>query len=187
MEKSKNYHVQTRLTHDLKKKLKQRFKRLIVNRELTEFIEDTIKELPSRDKLAALHYFKKLAVQVFREPDPDHYKAFKDEYDEEMSAIVDEQRHYEPVKWIDAEIEYLVNTGEHLTVEDVNQRLDIMQIAKQRLSKDWLTKEDVMDLFHISKSTLNRRIAEGMPCRKNGKFVYFYLKEINEWMGKEAA
>lgn len=180
-------HGQSRLTNEFKIELEKRVKRLFINKEFVEFIEDTIKKFPVRDKLAALYFFKKLAVQVLREPDPEHYKAFKDEYDEELSAIADEQKHYEPVKWVNAEIEYVTNTAERLTADDVNQKLDIMQEAKQRLSKPWLTKEEVMDIFHISKSTLNRRIADGMPAHKNGKFVCFYLEEISEWLKQEAA
>lgn len=178
---------QPRLTHALKAAWATRVKRLIVNRELTDFISQSIEKLPAKDKLAALYYFKKLAVQVYREPDPEHYKALKDEYDEMMSEIANEQVHFEPVKWIDAEIDYLKNSVEHLTTGDVNERLDVMQGAKLRLSKDWLSKEEVMDMFTISKSTLNRRIAEGMPCHKKGKVVHFYLQEISEWMKKEAA
>lgn len=180
-------HLQTRLTHQLKMKWAQRFKRLIINRELTKFISGSIEKLPAKDKLAALYYFKKLAVQVYREPDPQHFKAFEDEYLEELSAIADEQEFYEPVKWIETEIEYINNTAERLTPEDVDQRLDIMQGAKIKLSKDWLTKAEVMNMFSISKSTLNRRVAEGMPAHKNGKSIYFYLEEINGWMKREAA
>jgi len=184
---NQKYHLQTRLTHQLKKKWAQRFKRLIINRDLTKFISESIEKLPAKDKLAALYYFKKLAVQVYREPDPQHFKAFEDEYLEELSAIKEEQKFYEPVKWIEAEVEYITNTAERLTTEDVNQRLDIMQDAKLKLSKDWLTKTEVMNMFSISKSTLARRVAEGMPAHKNGKAVYFYLEEINGWMKRAAA
>jgi predicted DNA-binding transcriptional regulator AlpA len=181
------YHIMPQLTNSVKHQLAQSFKRLIINKELTEFISESIKKMPAKDKLATLYYFKKLAVQVYREPDPEHFKAFKDVYLEEMSGIADEQAFFEPVKWINAEIEYISNTAERLTSDDVNQRLEIMQDAKLKLSKDWLTKEEVMQLFRISKSTLNRRIAEGMPHHKIGKAVYFNPKEINEWINKAAA
>jgi predicted DNA-binding transcriptional regulator AlpA len=180
-------HAQIRLTHQFKEALTQKVKWLFINREFIELIQVTIEKLPQKDKLAALYYFKKLAVQVLRKPDIDHYNAFKDEYDELLSEIADEQIHFEPVRWISSEIEFITNTTEKLTVADVNQRLDIMQEAKHKLSKDWLTKNDMMDLFNISKSTLNRRVADGMPAHKNGKFIYFYLEEVNEWMKKEAA
>lgn len=173
------------LNEDFKKKLLMRTKLLFVNREFIAFIERTIEELPQRDKLAGLYYFKKLAVQVLRRPDPDHFEAFKDEYWEELSAIADEQRHYNPVKWIEAEIDYLLNTTPQLTKEDVNNQLNIMQEARQRLSKPWLTKQEVMDLFGFSKTTLNRRISEGMPCQKHGKIVSFHLEDINKWLKRE--
>lgn len=173
------------LNEDFKKKLLMRTKLLFVNREFIAFIERTIEELPQRDKLACLYYFKKLAVQVLRRPDPDHFKAFEDEYWEELSAIADEQKHYNPVKWIEAEIEYLQNTTPHLTKEDVNNQLDIMQEARQRLSKPWLTRQEVMQLFGFKKSTLNRRIAEGMPCEKHGRITSFHLDDINKWLKGE--
>jgi predicted DNA-binding transcriptional regulator AlpA len=184
---TREYHASPRLTHEFKSELKRNIKWLFVNKEFVEFIESTIKKLPQKDKLACLYYFKKLAVQVRRTPEPEHYKAHQDIYDEEISQIGDEQKFYEPVKWINAEIEYITSAMEHLTTEDVDRRLDIMQDAKQRLSKDWLTKEDVMTLFGISQSTLSRRIAEGMPVHKKGKALHFYLPEISAWMKDERA
>ncbi|WDF55257.1 helix-turn-helix domain-containing protein [Mucilaginibacter sp. KACC 22063] len=179
------YHKQPRLTEAMKVRLVKQTKMLYINKDFIEFIESTIKKLPAKDKLAALYFFKKLAVQVPRYPDPDFYQAFKDEIDEEMSDV-SEQLNFEPIRWITAEIEYWLNSSERLTVEDVNQKLDVMQDAKKRLSKDWLTKEEVMELFRFSRATLNRRISEGMPHHKNGKKTYFYQEEINKWM-KEAA
>lgn len=184
---TRSYHASTRLTEEFKHQLEKRVKRIYINKELTEFITKTIDALPAKDKLAALHFFRKVAVQTLRQPDPEHYAAFKDEYDEELSTIQDEQQHYEPVRFIEAEIVYLTNTAEKLTSEDVNKRLDVMQDARVKLSKDWLTKEEVMTLFHISKSTLDRRVAEGMPAHKKGKAVHFYLAEITDWMKSDAA
>ncbi|WCT13665.1 hypothetical protein [Mucilaginibacter jinjuensis] len=42
-----------------------------------------------------------------------------------MSDIT-EQQHYEPIKWINAAIEYLMNTSERLTVDDIKERLDVI-------------------------------------------------------------
>jgi excisionase family DNA binding protein len=180
-------HKELRLTHAFKNKLESKVKRLYINKEFVDFVNVTINKLPIKDKLSALHFFRKLAIQTLRQPDPQHYNAFKDEYDEELSALANEQKHYDPVRFIDSEIKYIINSAERLTAEDVNKRLDIMQEAKERLSKPWLTKGEVMELFDISKSTLNRRIAEGMPSHKKGKGVCFYLDELNEWMRSEAA
>lgn len=187
MKKINDNHEPVRLTAALKLRLKKEIKRIYKNKELTEYIERHLSLIPVKDKIAALYYFKKLVLQTYRSPDSDHYAAFEDEYEEEMSEIRAEQQFYEPVRWIDAEIDYQTNMGERLTGDDVTGRLDIMQEAKKRLSKDWLTKEEVMELFGISRSTLNRRIADGMPAHKSGKAVYFYLEEINQWMRREAA
>lgn len=118
-------------------------------------------------------------------PDPLHYDAFEDEYKEMFSEIALEQAFYEPIKWIEAEIEYQLNTGERLTSNDVEAKLDVMQQTKLRLSKDWLTEQEVMEMFGFSQSTLKRRRAEGMPAHKKGKAIHFYLEEITDWMRKE--
>lgn len=184
---TRNYNVSLRLTYEFKHQLEKDIKWLFINKEFIEFIQATINKLPQKDKLACLFYFKKLAVQIPRTPDPEHYKSHQEIYEEEMGKIVDEQTFYEPIKWINAEIEYITSAIEHLTTEDVSHKIDIMQEAKQRLSKDWLTKDEVMTLFNISKSTLSRRIAEGMPVHKRGKSLHFYLQDINVWMKQDAA
>ena len=185
MKKINDNHEPVRLTAGLKLRLKKEIKRIYKNKELTEYIEKHLKLIPNKDKVAALYFFKKLVLQTYRSPDPDHYAAFEDEYEEEMSEIRAEQEFYEPVKWIDAEIDYQTNMGERLTKDDVPGRLDIMQEAKKRLSKDWLTKGEVLELFGFSLATLKRRRSQGMPAHKKGKAIHFYLPEITEWMRKE--
>lgn len=177
-----NNHEQTKLTTKIKAKLKCKIKTLYVNKDLIQFFVAKIDGKTIKDKLAILNYFKKLVQQIYRLPDPDHKAAFEEEYEAEQFAIADEQAFYDPLKWLQAEIDYLDAQLERLTSTDVDERLNIMQQAKERLSKEWLTKTEVMELFRISKATINRRIAEGMPAHKNGKMVYFYLEEINEYM-----
>ncbi len=184
---TRSYHASPRLTHEFKRKLAVKVKMCFINKDFIELIANTLKKLPAKDKIMCLHYFLKLAKQIMRAPDQEWLKANEDEYLEKMAEIQHEQEHYEPVRWIEAELTYLMNTSEHLTQDDVIQQLDIMQAAKERLSKEWLTKKEVMDLFRISKSTLDRRVVDGMPAHKNGRMVYFYLEEINDWMRKDAA
>lgn len=184
---TRNYNASPRLTHEFKRTLERDIKRLFVNKEFIDFIKSTLNELPNKDKIPCLHYFKKLAVQVRRTPDPDHYKAFEELYEAEMAQIEDEQKFYDPVKWINAEIEYLLTATEYLTAADVDQRLDVMIAAKQKLSKDLLTADEVRQMLNISKSTLNRYVADGLKRQKRGKFVYFCLQDINDWIRNDAA
>jgi len=149
-------------------------------------MEKTLNKLPAKDKITCLYYFLKLAKQTMRSPDPVWLKANEDLYREKMAELQDEQAHFEPIKWIKADLEYLENTSEHLTKEDVDHQLNIMQEAKQKLNKSWMNKEEVMLYFSISESTLGRWVSdEQMPCRKKGKFIYWYKDEIDEWMKKE--
>jgi predicted DNA-binding transcriptional regulator AlpA len=185
---TRKYNASPRLTHEFKRKLEKQVRLSFINHDFIKLIKATIEKLPAKDWIACLHYFLKLANQTQRRPDSDWLKANEDLYLEKMSDLQDEQAHFEPIKWISSEIEYLNNTAERLTVEDVNERLDIMLVAKERLSKPWLTKDEVMELFGISESTLSRWMYDDqMPCRKRGKFTYWYKDEIDEWMKKEVA
>ncbi|XHR93860.1 helix-turn-helix transcriptional regulator [Mucilaginibacter sp. UC70_90] len=185
---TREYHASPRLTHELKLKLKKTVKIFFMNRDFVEFMESALKRLPAKDKIACLHYFMKLAKQTMRVPDPHWLKENEDLYLEKMAEFQDEQIHFEPIKWIKAELEYLENTTQRLTKEDVEHELNIMHEAKQKLSKPWLTKEEVMELFSISESTLSRWVFDdNMPCRKRGKFTYWFKDEIDDWMKKEVA
>jgi phage terminase Nu1 subunit (DNA packaging protein) len=180
-------HEQTKLTAKNKTELERKIKTMYVNQELVQFIESKIHDKAKKDQVDILHFFKKLVQQVYRSPNPDHKAAFEEEYEAEQLTIAQEQAFYEPLKWINAEIEYLNAQIERLSASEVDQRLDIMQHAKERLSKPWLTKKEVMELFSISIATLKRRISEGMPAHKKGKMIYFYLDEINEYMKPKTA
>lgn len=182
---TRSYHASPRLTHDFKRKLERNVKLLFVNKELIEFIEKTLKKLPQKDKLDCLHYFKKLALQVHRVPDPDHYKAFEDLYLEEMSKIADEQKFYNPIKWIIAEIEYLQAKIGALEADSPQQN---EQIASEKMFDEELVPEKmVIKILGMSKSKLLRLRAEGLPSQKIGKPIFYDLKKVKEWLKTEAA
>jgi predicted DNA-binding transcriptional regulator AlpA len=174
-----------RLTHNIKSLIKKQIKQLYINKKLTEFISEQLQLVPVKDRVALLYFMKKTVLQSYRCPDPLHYAAFEDEYEEMFSEIALEQIFYEPIRWIEAEIEYQLNSTERLTSADVASKLDVMHQTKLRLSKDWLTEQEVMEMFGFSQSTLKRRRAEGMPAHKKGKAIHFYLEEITDWMRKE--
>jgi predicted DNA-binding transcriptional regulator AlpA len=184
---SRTNHIRYKLTDEFKELIEKRTRSLFVNKEFVEFIQLVVSRMQQRDQLACLHFFKKLAIQVRRTPDPDHFEAFEDEYQEALSLISEEQKFYEPVRWIEAEIEYRLNTAKHITSDEVDRRIETIQKAKQQLNKPWLSKEDMMAMFGFSKSTLNRRIAEGMPCEKHGRIISFCLEDVSNWLKGEAA
>lgn len=183
---TRSYHASPRLTNDFKRKLKRDIKWLFVNKEFIEFIEDTIKRLPQKDKLPCLYYFKKLAMQVYRAPDPDHYKAFEDMYDELLSEIADEQKFYNPVKWIDAEIEEMaalanltLANNDHQTNGNVEHGLSV--------DPELVPEKKVIEMLGMSKSKLLKLRANGMPYQQIGKPIFYNLIEIKKWLNKDVA
>lgn len=170
------------------KQLRRQISTLIFNKDLIEYIEDLISKISDKDKLVTLCYLKKVILQTPRVPDPDHYKAFEEQYDAEFIKREEEQEQFDPIKWLDAEIEFVTCPAiSKYSKEEVQDELNKFQEIKQQLGKELLTFEDVLKLFGFSKSTLNRRIAEGLPCHKQGKFNFFVLSEITEWIKKDAA
>lgn len=152
---------------------------LVFNSELIEFCDSTIKKLDScNEKIVTLLYLKKLVIQTPRHPDPDHYRAFEDAY---IQEAVD----YDPIAWIEAEIEFYAK----LQQLDLNKSAvsSVVADAKLKLSATWLTHQEVQEMFKISRTTLNRRIAEGMPNHKKGKFVFFDIDEVSAWIKEEVS
>lgn len=183
---TRKYHALPRLTHEFKLKLKRDIQWLYVNKEFIEFIEVTIKKLPKKDVLPCLYYFKKLAVQVRRTPEPEHYKAFEDLYDEHISEIVNEQKFYNPLKWIDAEIdEILAIAG--LTEANAYSANEDLKEFKPSFDPELVPERKVIEMLGMSKSKLLRLRAEGMPYQQIGKPIFYNLKELKEWLKRTAA
>ncbi|HVW96019.1 MAG TPA: hypothetical protein VHA56_08630, partial [Mucilaginibacter sp.] len=183
---TRSYHASPRLTQDFKRKLKRDIKWLFVNKEFIEFIEDTIKKLPQKDKLACLYYFRKLAVQVHRAPDPDHYQAFQDLYDEHISEIADEQKFYNPIRWIDAEIEEMMALADMAAAN--NERLTNDQVEPTKaIDPELVPEKKVIEMLGMSKSKLLRLRAEGMPYQQIGKPIFYNLREVKAWFKRTFA
>jgi predicted DNA-binding transcriptional regulator AlpA len=189
MKNTHNSHLQTKLTGKIKNEIERKIKRLYVNKDLIEYFKAKIPN-NAKERPAYLHYFKKLVQQVFRSPDPDHYKAFEDEYKAERIAITDEQFFYDPVKWLNAEIEYLASLN-HGQADQKANKLDQVALMQQQkkiaLTKNWLTKAEVIELLGISKSTLQRRMDNGLPFHPKGRMRYFYIDEINDYLRQDTA
>lgn len=181
MKNTINTHPQTKLTAKIKTELERKIKTLYVNKDLIDYFQVKIPN-NATERLAYLHYFKKLVQQVYRSPDPDHYKAFEEEYEAERIAIAEEQKFRDPVRWLNVEIEYLLNISTSSPEKLINEQQSAIQQAEAQFNKAWLTKAQIMQLLKISKSTLNRWISQGMPCHKKGKSLYFNHDDINQYL-----
>lgn len=160
-------------------KIGVKIRSLVFNSDLIEFCDSTIKKVDSNnEKIVTLLYLKKLVIQTPRYPDPDHYRAFEDEY-------IQEAADYDPIAWIEAEIEFYAKLQQlDLTKSTVSS---VVTDAKLKLSSTWLTHDEMQEMLKISRSTLNRRIAEGMPHYKKGKFAFFDINEVSEWIKEDVS
>lgn len=160
----------------------ENFKRKIsgycINEELLDFLERHLSAIDDIDKkLAYLFFAKKVLPYLKREPKLGHFLAFEEEYR-------NDREFFEPIKWLDGEIEFWTNIKALYRSKETPQ--SIVE-AKKELGKQWLTKEEMMDMLRISRTTLNRRIAEGMPCHQKGSAVFFNLEEVSEWLKEDDA
>lgn len=160
----------------------ERFKRKIagyrINEELIAFLEQHLSAIVDIDgKLAYLFFAKKVLPYLKREPDARHFFAFEEEYR-------NDRLFFEPMKWLDNEIEFWTNIK---TLDKSKETPQNIVEAKMELSKQWLTKEEIMEMLKLSRTTLNRRIAEGLPAHQKGKAVFFNLEEVSEWLKEDEA
>lgn len=160
----------------------EKFKRKIagyrINEDLITFLEQHLSAIADIDgKLTYLFFAKKVLPYLKRKPDAGHLLAFEEEYR-------NDRLFFEPMKWLDNEIEFWTNIKALDKTKEASQ--SIVE-AKMELSKQWLTKEEIMEMLKLSRTTLNRRIAEGMPCHQKGKAVFFNLEEVSEWLKEDEA
>ncbi|MFB2121194.1 hypothetical protein [Parapedobacter sp. 2B3] len=155
--------------------LKNEVTGLYVNQELFAFLQNLTNLLKSKDeKLYYLQFCKKTILQIRRFPDRNHYEAFKEEYDLFFSAIRKEQQQYNPIRWIDAELEFLQTAfiGKTPTSEPIDE--------KPR--RDWMTTAEMEQRLGTSKMALRRRMAEGMPFTKLGNQLRFDPNLVDAWL-----
>ena len=74
------------------------------------------------------------------------------------------------------EIDYIIS------IKNLNDNKKLSNTAIE--NKEWLNREEMLETFKISKSTLNRRIAEGMPVLKMGARLQFNRQMVNAWLIK---
>jgi hypothetical protein len=159
-------------------RIKQQIGTFAINEELIIFLETTIASKDGiEEKLLILYYAKKILPFIERKPDPEHFFTFEDDYRKDRER-------FDPIRWVDAEIDFWVNI-KGINNQENNSKAIID--AKTELSKQWLTRDEIMIMLNLSRTTLNRRIAEGMPCHPRGKSNFFNLEEVSEWLKEDEA
>lgn len=150
-----------------------RISSIFINKELVQFINRIIKDINSiDDQYLILSKIKKILIQFPRNPDPAQLRAEKAEFAQFFKEIKREQKAYNPINWIDAELEYI----RYLKTVQADKTQESHVLDK----KEWLTSEDMLKVFKCSISSLNRRIADGMPCNKMGGKKVFKRTDLNE-------
>lgn len=138
-----------------------RIKVLFFNHDIIEFIKSVLTNYKSiDDQRYSLIKLKKLLTQVPRYPDPSEYRTNREFFDN----IETEQRLYDPIRWIEAELEYL-NSNRASNIE----------------LKELLTEFDMLQIFG-NRQTLNRRIVEGLPCARLGGVKVFSKRLVIQWI-----
>lgn len=169
----------TRLTTDVKNKLIVDIRHRYDNKDLIQHIEAKIDRTTMQIKLELLHFFKKIVKQVPRSLYPDQKLAFEELAEHELIEFTEEQEFYDPVKWINAEIEYLFSKKERssASLEQVVERED-----QKTQPEDLMTFDETLTYLKIAKSTLHRAISNGLPRHKLKKKVYISRAELDAYI-----
>lgn len=154
---------------------KNKIKSLCTNEELIRFLEETTSSIKETEiKILFLHYMKKLVSQINRPIDEGHYRAFQFEYDQD-------QLNFDPELWICAELEFLKALQDFSSSENTPIAFDMGQNVNG--PKPLLRNKDMEKLFKWRGSTLNRRIALGLPFHEDPAGAKFFdINEVNEWI-----
>lgn len=159
--------------------LKGKILSLYVNIELLDFLNFFFNKVVSKaEKEYYLKLCKKIIYQTQRLPDKKHYEFFKDEYCLFFKSIDKEQIANNPIKWIDAELEFMQTTQEL----GLHQKSEIIEGKLAEPPKEWLTFSEMLKRFGTSKMALRRRMAEGMPFVKFGNQLRFFPSLVDEWV-----
>lgn len=154
---------------------KNKIRTLCTNEELIIFLEETTNSIKETEiKILFLHYMKKLITQIDRPIDEHHYRAFQFEYDQD-------RLNFDPELWIGAELEFLKARQDFSSSKNTSVTFDMGQNVNRPMPL--LRHKDIGKLFHFSTSSLDRRIALGLPFHSDPIGAKFFdVNEINEWI-----
>ncbi|HET6245385.1 MAG: helix-turn-helix domain-containing protein [Bacteroidetes bacterium] len=159
------------------------------NREVVEFLDNLLAGIDSiSNKMGMLLYCLKILKQYQRTIPKELAESFPEQYDLERETIAEEQTIYDPVKWIEAEIEFISSYSKiQQEFPETEEPVKETKLSEKLYpeTKEFLTLKETMDLLKISKSTLDRRREEGLPWHKDGKKLYFKRNELIKWIDKK--
>lgn len=139
----------------------RRLKMLPVNEDVILFLKRVMKSFDSIDERElALLKIKKVLIQTPRLFDEDEYQSKR----ELFVGLKAEQKLFNPIKWVDAELEYIKN---HKAIAN-----DLKEI---------MTEDDMLKFFG-NRQNLNRRMAEGLPYKKAGVVKLFSKDLVIDWI-----
>lgn len=151
--------------------LQLKIKSLGINEELIDFLSSMTLSVKEVDrKVIFLHYAKKLILQTRRSINRGHYEAFQFDY-------FKDQLLFDPIKWINAELEFL-NAFHSFNLQSNNEHKSNINTPTPLLRP-----EDVEKAYRWSRTTLNRRIRMGLPYHLDAAGSKFFdIIEVNEWI-----
>lgn len=162
--------------------LKNEVKSLYVNQELIAFMQELTDIAKTKDdKQYYLLFCKKIILQTCRFPDQNHYEAFKEEYNQFFEETRAEQVMFDPIKWIDAQLEF-VDIDDKRKERNMNIENDKNQSSQKQ---GLMTFEEVKNHLRTTKLALRRRMEEGMPCFKLGNQWRFRIDEVSAWLATQ--
>lgn len=150
----------------------KRISKIFINKEFIQVINRIVANSSLEDAERILANVKRVLIQVPRMPDPIEMKYEKAEFAQFFKDIRHEQIAYDPIKWINAESEYI----RYLRTAERCRKRKLTELNERY----WLSSEDMLIIFNCSISTLNRIIADGMPCKKIGGRKVFVRSTVND-------
>lgn len=161
--------------------LRKFIKPIYENKELNLFLAEVMERVTSIDeKIYYLQYCRRFIAQTERKPHQNHYEEFMNEYADFFEEIEYEQELHNPLKWIDAELQY-----QQFLKSEGQSKADDKHPQISTAEKDWLTTSELLSWLGISKATLHRKMAQGLPKTKIGKIVRFAPDEVKAWIASE--
>lgn len=165
----------TRSKEQQEEQLTRYIGRLFLNKDLRTFliqfsnsfsnVEQRVEVLMLCRKILAQNPKRKIPYK-----DP-YFKAFEAEFLAEIGNEIE----LDPVKWVDEELKYISDVKQ---LEVGNQTVSAEQIPET----PWLTREQAVEYFQTSASTLDRWRKEGLPSQKIGEKVLINKDVANRWV-----
>ncbi len=175
------------------KPLKSCLSRLYINKALIRFLDEftnqfVFAQLNKRVKILLL--CRKLLIQYPPKIDKDHYRAFQEEYDFDIANDTG----IDPVKWIDEELSYIREVREvdekfgasELGLKHLQTSAPTTEVARDA-SREIMTKEEILNFFKWSESSLYRMKKRGFPAYKMGGKTVVIKAEALAWRDPKEA